>query len=154
METMSLYALGVGLHEAGEYEEALVLARRGTERAREARDTFLLASNLGRVGDFHVALLNLHVARVAYEEAAALGDYEVHAYARVCLLATRSQDWENAHAHAKRGHEVGMFRSPLFSIHLLHEVEALLRGGDNGLAREEARRLAERARANEPDRMS
>ena len=44
METMSLWALGLGLQEAGEYEEALALARRGTERARKVRDTFLLAA--------------------------------------------------------------------------------------------------------------
>jgi len=83
-----------------------------------------------------------------------LGHYEAYSYARFCVLATLSEDWENAHAHAKRAHEVGMFRSPLFSIHLHLEVEALVRGGDEGLAREEARRLAERARANERVRMS
>jgi hypothetical protein len=44
METMSLWALGLGLQEAGEYEEALALARRGTEQARKVRDTFLLAA--------------------------------------------------------------------------------------------------------------
>jgi hypothetical protein len=47
-----------------------------------------------------------------------------------------------------------MFLNPLLSIHLHHGVEALLRGGDNRLAREEVRRFAERAKTNERDRMS
>ncbi len=154
METMSLYALGTGLQEAGEYEEALVLAMRGTERAREVRDTFLLASNLGRLGDAQVALLNLEEAHAAYEEAVDLGHYKAHSFARFCMVAALSEDWEDAHAFAKRAHEVGIFCNPLFSIHFHREVEALLRGGDEGLAREEVRRFAERARTNKRDRVA
>jgi DNA-binding SARP family transcriptional activator/tetratricopeptide (TPR) repeat protein len=154
METMSLYALGVGFQGAGEYEEALALARRGTERAREVRDTFLLASNLVRLGEAHEVLQNLEEARAAYEEAVDLGHYEAYSYARFCVLAVLSEDWQVAHNHARRAHEVGMFFHPMFSIHLHCEVEALLRAGDEGLAREEARRFAERAWANERDRMS
>jgi tetratricopeptide (TPR) repeat protein len=129
METMRLYALGMGLQEVGEYEEALALARRGTERARKVRDAFLLASNLGRLGDAQVALLNLEEARAAYEEALNLGHYKAYSYARFCVLAALSEDWEDAHAHAKRAYEVGMFFHPIFSIHLHHGVEALVRGG-------------------------
>ena len=47
-----------------------------------------------------------------------------------------------------------MFFNPLLSVYLHHEVEALLRGGDEGLARQEVGRFAERARTNERDRMS
>jgi tetratricopeptide (TPR) repeat protein len=65
-----------------------------------------------------------------------------------------SEDWEDAYAHAKRAYEAGMFLNPLLSIHLHHGVEALLRGGDNRLAREEVRRFAERAKTSERDRMS
>jgi DNA-binding SARP family transcriptional activator/tetratricopeptide (TPR) repeat protein len=154
METMSLYALGVGLQGAGEYEEALGLARRGTERAREVQDKFLLASNLVRLGEAHEVLQNLEEARAAYEEAVDLGHYKAYSYARFCVLAALSEDWHDAHAHARRAHEVEMFFHPMFSIHLHCEVEALLRAGDEGLAREEVRRFAERARANERDRMS
>ena len=63
METMSLWALGTGLQEAGEYEEALMLARKGIERAREVQDAFLLGSNIGCLGETHEALLNLEEAR-------------------------------------------------------------------------------------------
>jgi hypothetical protein len=116
------------------------------------RYTFLLAANLGRLGDARVALLNLEEARAAYEETVDLGHYKTFSYTRLCVLAALSEEWEDA--HARRAHEVGMFFNPLLSIHLHHEVEALLRGGDERLAREEARGLAERARTNERDRMS
>jgi hypothetical protein len=53
-----------------------------------------------------------------------------------------------------RTHEAGHFSNPLLSVYLHHGVEALLRGGDGGLAREEGRRLIERARINGRDRMS
>jgi tetratricopeptide (TPR) repeat protein len=154
METMSLWALGLGLQEMGEYEEALALARRGTERARKVGYTFLLSANLGRLGDVHAALLNLEDARAAYEETVALGHYTTFSYARLCVVAALSEDWVNAHAHARRTQEAGTFFNPLLSIHLHHEVEALLRGGDERLARQEARSLAPRAQTNERDRMS
>ena len=152
METMGLWALGMGLQEVGEYEEALILARRGTERAREVRDALLLGLNLGRLGEAHEALLNLEEARAAYEEAGE--HYRVFSPARFCVLAALSEDWEDAYAHARRAQEVGMFFNPLLSVYLHHEVEALLRGGDEGLARQEVGRFAERARTNERDRMS
>ncbi|HLL56953.1 MAG TPA: AAA family ATPase [Rubrobacteraceae bacterium] len=154
MEGMSLWVLSTGLQEVGEYEEALVLARRGTELTRKVRDAFLLAIHLVRLGDAHVALLNLEEARGAYEEAVGQGHYEAVSSARLCVLAVLSEDWEDAHAHAKSAHEDGTFFNPLLSIHLHHEVEALLRGGDERLAREEACRLAERTQTDERNRVA
>jgi tetratricopeptide (TPR) repeat protein len=75
MEMMSLWALGMGFQEVGEYEEALTLARRGTERAREVGDTYLLGVNLGRLGEAYEALMDLEEARAAYEEAVERGHY-------------------------------------------------------------------------------
>jgi tetratricopeptide (TPR) repeat protein len=154
MQAMSLWAIGNGLLDAGEYEELLALTRREIEQARKARDVFLLGGNLGRLGETHEALQNLKEARAAYEEAMEVGHYGAFSHARYCVLAALSEDWEDAHAHAKRAYEVGMFFNPLFSLHLHREVEALLRGGDENLAREEARRFAERAKTNRRDRMS
>ncbi len=154
MEGMSLWAISLGLRETGEYEEALALIKRGTERAREMRDMYLLGANLGLLGDAHVALLNLKEARAAYEEASERGFYRVIAYARFCVLAALSEDWKEAHAHARRAQEFGTFLRPLASIHLYHEVEALVRGGDERLAREEVRGFAERAKTSERDRMA
>jgi hypothetical protein len=70
------------------------------------------------------------------------------------VLAAVAEDWKDAHAHARKAYEVGMFFIPMFSIHLHLEVEALLRGGDEELAREEVSRFAERAKTNGRDRMS
>ena len=154
MEMMSLWALGMGLQEVGEYEEALILARRGTERAREVGDSYLLGANLGRLGEAYEALMNLEDARAAYEEAVEREHYGLFPHARFCVVAALSEDWEDAYAHAKRAYEADMFLNPLLSIHLHHQVEALVRGGDNRLAQEEVCRFAERAKTNERDRMS
>jgi tetratricopeptide (TPR) repeat protein len=154
IEAMSTWALSLGLVEIGEYEEALMLARRGVGLARKAQDTYLLAVNLDRLGRAHEALLNLEEARAAYAEP--LGQhYEAWSSARLCVVAALSENWEEAHAHAKRANEADVFANnqPL-SIHLHHEVEALLRGGDERLAREEVRRFAERAQTNERDRIA
>ena len=150
---MSLWALGLGLPEVGEYEEALSLTRRGTELARKACDTPLLAVNLVLLGWAHESLLNLKEARAAYEEALG-GQYEPISQAKLCVVAALSENWEDAYARAKRAHETGIFFNPLLSIHLRHEVETLLRGGEERLAREEVRRFAERAQTNERDRVA
>jgi len=113
----------------------------------------LLAVNLDRLGRAHEALLNLEEARAAYEEP--LGrQYEPWSSARLCVVAALSENWEEAYAHAKRANEAGVFANQLVSMHLHHEVEALLRGGDERLAREEVHRFAQRAKANERDRIA
>jgi tetratricopeptide (TPR) repeat protein len=158
IEAMSLWALGIGLPEIGEYEEALMLARRGTELARKAQDAFLLAVNLDRLGRAHEVLLNLEEARTTYEEvlevSGRLEPYGSWTYARLCAVAALLENWEEAHAHARRAHEAGVFFNQLLTIYLHHEVEALLRGGDMNLAREEVSRFAERAQTNERDRIA
>ena len=63
-------------------------------------------------------------------------------------------DWEEAYAHAKRAHEGRTSFDVLDSFYLHHEVEALLRGGDERLAREEVRRFAERAQTIERERVA
>jgi DNA-binding SARP family transcriptional activator len=158
IEAMSLWALGIGLPEVGEYEEALMLARRGTKLARKAQDAFLLAVNLDRLGRAHEVLLNLEEARAAYEEvlevSGRLEPYGAWSYARLCAVDALLENWGDAHAHARRAHEAGVYLNQLLTIYLHHEVEALLRGGDEILAREEVRRFAERARPNERDRIA
>ena len=80
--------------------------------------------------------------------------YGAFSHARYSVLAALSEDWEDAHAYAKRVHEAGTFFIPLLSGFFHHQVEALLRGGDERLAREEVRRFAERAQTNERDRLA
>jgi tetratricopeptide (TPR) repeat protein len=159
VEALGLGALGLGLVEIGEYEEVLEHCRRGTELARKTQNVFLLWRNLDHLGRAYEALLDLEEARRVYEEAlrlrGALGpQYEVFSSIRLCAVAALSGDWEEAYAHAKRAHEGRTSFDVLDSFYLHHEVEALLRGGDERLAREEVRRFAERAQTIERERVA
>jgi predicted ATPase/DNA-binding SARP family transcriptional activator len=158
-ETYGSWALGIGLVESGEYEEALELSRRGTELARKLQNVFLLWHNLDYLGRAHEALLDLDEARRVYEEAlelrGALGpQYEVYSSAKLCAVAALSEEWEEACAHALKAHEARTFFDVLGGLYLHHEVEALLRGGDERSAREEVHRFAERAEVNERNRIA
>jgi tetratricopeptide (TPR) repeat protein len=151
--------LGLGLVEIGEYEEALELCRRGTKLARELPNVFLLWHNLDVLGRAYEALLDLEAARRAHEEAlelsGALGPhYEAASSIRLCAVAALSENWEEAYAHALKAHEGRTFFNLQDIFHLHHEVEALLRGGEERLAREEVRHFAQRAEVNERERIA
>jgi DNA-binding SARP family transcriptional activator/tetratricopeptide (TPR) repeat protein len=159
VETMSSWVLGIGLVEIGEYEEGLELCRRGTELARKAQNMFLLWLNLDHLGRAYEALLDLEEARRVYEEALELRgtlgpQYETWSSARLCAVAALSENWEEAHTHALKVHQGRTSFDVPDSHYLYHEIEALLRGGDERLAREEVRRFAERAKVNERDRIA
>jgi tetratricopeptide (TPR) repeat protein len=153
-QVLGLWALIQALREAGEYEEALARCGQGAERAREAGDVYLMAAYLLQVGHSYEALFELKEARAAFEEMVERGHLKEALHATFCVLTALSEDWEDAHAHARKAHELGTFFQPQFSLFIHHEVEALLRGGEEELAREEAHRLAERALDNRRDRMS
>jgi DNA-binding SARP family transcriptional activator/tetratricopeptide (TPR) repeat protein len=158
IEAMSTWATDLGLVEIGEYEEVLEHCLRGTELARKTQNAFLLWLNLDHLGRAYEVLLDLGEARGAHEEAlelrGALGpQYEVFSSIRLCGVAALSEDWEEAYAHAKKAHEDRPFFNVLDIFYLHYVVEALFRGGDEGSAREEVRRFAERAEANERERV-
>jgi DNA-binding SARP family transcriptional activator/tetratricopeptide (TPR) repeat protein len=158
-EAMGSWALGLGLVEIGEYEEGLELCRRGTELARKLPNVFLLWLNLNHLGQAYEALLDLEKARMVYEEELQLRGplgprYRVFSHFRLCAVAALSGNWEEAYAHVLRAHEAGISFSRPDCVYLYHEVEALLRGGDERLAREEVRRFSDRAKANERNRIS
>jgi DNA-binding SARP family transcriptional activator/tetratricopeptide (TPR) repeat protein len=158
-EAMGSWALGLGLSEIGEYEEGLELCRRGTELARNTQNALLIWYNLNHLGRAHEALLDLQEARRVYEEALQLRGplgprYEVFSSFRLCAVAALSEDWQEAYAHALRVHEGRTSFDVLDGLYLYHEAEALLRGGDERLAREEVRRFADRAEVNERNRIS
>jgi tetratricopeptide (TPR) repeat protein len=158
-EAMALTALGLGLVEIGEYEEALEHCRRGTEIARKVPNVFVLWRNLDILGRAHEALLDLREERRVNEEAlelsGALGPhYEVFSAIRLCTVAALSENWDDAYAHAKRAHQGRTSFDVLDGLYLQHEVEALLRGGDERSAREEVNRFAERAKVNERNRIA
>ena len=73
---------------------------------------------------------------------------------RLCTVAALSDNWEEAYAHAKRAHQGRISFDVLDGLYLHHEVEALLRGGDERSAREELNRFAESAEANERNRIA
>jgi tetratricopeptide (TPR) repeat protein len=158
-EALGSGVLGMGLVEIGEYEEGLELCRRETEMARKLPNVFLLWHNLDHLGRAYEALLDLKNARRVHEEALGLRGplgphYEVFSSIRLCAVAALSGDWEEAYAHALKAHEGRTFFNVLDSFYLHHEVEALLRGGDERSAREEVSRFAERAEVNERDRIA
>ena len=158
-EAMGSWSLSLGLVEIGEYEEGLELCRRGTELARKTQNALLLWYNLNHLGRAHEALLDLEKARRVYEEALQLRGplgprYHVLSYFRLCAVAALSEDWQEAYAHALRVHEGRTSFDVLDGFYLHHEVEALLQGGDERLARESMHRFAERAEGNKRNRIS
>ena len=152
-------ALGLGLVEIGEYEKGLERCRRGTELARKAQNPVVLWHNLDHLGQAYEALLDLERARRVREEmvqvAAQAGlRYEAFSSTRLCKVAVLSEDWDGAYAHARRAHQAGTSFDVFDGLYVHYEVEAQLRGGGERCAREEVRRFAERAKANERDRMA
>jgi DNA-binding SARP family transcriptional activator/tetratricopeptide (TPR) repeat protein len=158
-EALASWVLGLGLSEIGEYEEALEFCRRGTELARKLPNPFLLWLNLDHLGWAYETMLAFEEARKIHEEAlnlrGALGPQcERSSSIRLCAVAALSENWEDAYAHAKRAHQGRTSLDVLGSLSLHYEVEALLRGGDEGSAREEVRHHAERGEVNERERIS
>jgi tetratricopeptide (TPR) repeat protein len=158
-EAMGSWAVGLGLVEVGEYEEGLQLCRKGTELARETQNALLLWYNLDHLGRAHEALLDLEKARRVYEEELRLKGplgprYQVFSYYRLCAVAALSEDWQEAYARALRVHEGRTSSDVLDGLYLHHAAEALLRGGDERLAREEVRRFADHAEVNQRNRMA
>jgi tetratricopeptide (TPR) repeat protein len=156
---MGSWPLGIGLVEIGEYEEGLELCRRGTEMARKLPNVFLLWHNLDHLGRAYEALVELEEARRVHKEALELGGqvgphYETWSSASLCAVAVLSENWDEAYAHAKRAHQDRISLNVREGIYLHHEVEALLRGEDEGLAREEALRFAQPAQTNERVRIA
>jgi tetratricopeptide (TPR) repeat protein len=161
VEALALAVLGTGLSEIGEYEEALEHCRRGTNLSRKLRNVQLLWHNLHHLGWAYEALLDLGEARRVHEEALELRGtmgphHETWSSASLCAVATLSEDWQEAYAHALRAQEVrtSFGVDVLEGFHLHHEVEALLRGGDQRGACEEVNRFADRAGVNERNRIS
>jgi DNA-binding SARP family transcriptional activator/tetratricopeptide (TPR) repeat protein len=158
-EPVALLALGLGLSEIGEYEEALELCRRETELARKAQNVLELWRGLHHLGWTYEALLDLEEARRVHEEALELTgarwpQFEVFSSIRLCAVAALSEDWEEAYTHAKRPHQNKISFYMLEGLSLHDVVEALLRGGDERLAREEVSRFAEPAEVNERERVA
>jgi tetratricopeptide (TPR) repeat protein len=158
-EATGSLALGLALVEMGEYEKGLERCRRGTELARRAQNPVVLWHNLDHLGRAYDAFLDLEGARRVREEMLEVAThagthYEAFTSIRLCAVAVLAEDWEAAYAHARRAHEAGTSFDVFDGLYLHRGIEALLRGGAERWAREGVSGFAERARANERDRMA
>ena len=143
-----LGATAMGLTKSGDYEDAIGQASRGLEAARSLGHPQLVVTNLVNLGDAYQETFGLGPARSAYSE---MFDWvyfpvlrkEIHG--RLCAVAALGGEWERAREHAleARGFEREIFL-PVSYLHLHHDIEALLRGGDTELAREILRSFARR----------
>ena len=139
---------GMGLAWAGEYEEAIGTASRGLEASRSLGHPQNAYLSLKGLGDAYRATFALEEARSAYLENldwVAFSPLEEDGHAKLCAVAALSGEWERAREHALeaigRGKELLL---PTSYLHLHHDIEALLRGGDTELAREILRGFARR----------
>ncbi len=143
-----LHGLVLALQETGDYEEALSVAELGAEAARSSGSSPRLYFSLLLLGDAYRILYRLKEARDTYLEttgAVNFSQYRALTHSKLCAVAAVVEDWEEAHTEASRaaalrGDMVLQLTDPL---HRHHEIEALLRGGDKELAREELRRFGE-----------
>ena len=153
------HGLVLALLETGRYEEALSLARRGEQAARSLGATERLQVILTVLGDAHTALFQLDEARTVYSELSSLvvfPQYRALTHSKLCTVAALQDDWKDAHYHvleaAKLRGEIALQLTDPFHRH--HEVEALLRGGDKELAKEELDRFGKHARGHQRIRVA
>lgn len=152
---VSAFHLAFALMECGALEEALPIAQQGVTPGRQLLDFAPLPIlNLTTLGNIYRAQMNLETARAVHHEALVISEswpqkpllhlVTTELYADYAL----SGAWDVAYHYA---------RYALTATHhsLLHGglwhwllVEALLRGGDEAMAREETRRFGERYGAN------
>ena len=151
-EVSAAMMLHYALSERGEYEEALGVAREAVGAARRVGamggmgSTGLFVSLLA-LGKALQTVLDFDGAREAYLEAE--GSHQskrLSVLSSLCAVRGMVEDWDGAHAHAKAAsssRREAPSRLFMWDFGRHHEVEALLRGGDEELAREEAARLGE-----------
>ena len=143
-----MHGLVLALLEVGDYGEALSVAYTGVEAARSSGSSTRLYFALLLLGDACRTLFRLQEAHSVYSEmtgAVNFAQYRALTYSKLCAVTTLEGDWEEAHKHALeaarlRGDVVLQFTDP---FHRYNEIEALLRGGDEALAREELQRFGE-----------
>jgi tetratricopeptide (TPR) repeat protein len=152
VQVISTNNLTQGLLEAGAYEEALVLTQQTVVLARTLPPAMSFQVFLTALGSIYQALQQWEEARSTLEEAEAvaetldLGPLRVPALSRLCMHYALREEWDQAYRYAikaitvRKRADVALLVLD-FSPH--YETEALLRGGDESLARAEVQRLGE-----------
>jgi tetratricopeptide (TPR) repeat protein len=148
-QAMSQPWLICGLLDRGDYSEALAIARRNltATRSQELAPKLLAAISAGFV---YWALGDAEAARAVHQELnpflieANVPGYLEQNAAHLCVDAALAGDWQMAHVFARQALSLRNYHALplLFTLHW-PETEALLRGGDIELAREDTRRWGE-----------
>ncbi|MCZ7574382.1 MAG: AAA family ATPase [Ardenticatenaceae bacterium] len=141
------------LLDIGEYGEALAMAQRSVALAR-VHVRHMLPLCLTRLGSAYRALLNLDEARATLREAAATNEeiipppFPATIAAELCVVHALSGSWAEAYSCARQ--VLLTKQRSLFYTGLAcwYEVEALLRAGDEGRARECLDDIGQRTRDN------
>jgi tetratricopeptide (TPR) repeat protein len=148
--------LSQGLIEEGRYGEALRTTEEGVRIARKVPDPVLPLIALYAAGNAHQAILGLEEAQTMYREsldvAAALPrPWSLLMVSRLCANRALAGDWEAAHRYALDSvaiRDAAPARLMWLDFVRYHELEALLRSGEEELAREGVKRLGERMGGN------
>jgi tetratricopeptide (TPR) repeat protein len=149
-QAVSALNLGFVLIEAGEWGEALSIARAGVETARAVSGFAPLPIlNLTVLGDLYRAILAFEEARAAHQEAVEISETRPHqpllrmTAGEMCVDYALVGDWEAACLYAHRSlaaHSHSLLHGGLFHWHI---TEALLHGGEIDLAWADAQRFGE-----------
>jgi tetratricopeptide (TPR) repeat protein len=148
--------LSQGLIEEGQLGEALRTAQEGARLARTLPDPVLPLIALYAAGNAHQAMLALEEAQTMYRESLEVAETLPRPWShlmvsRLCANRALAGDREAAHRYALdsvRIRDAAPARLMWLDFVRHHETEALLRGGDEKLAREEVERLGERVEGN------
>jgi tetratricopeptide (TPR) repeat protein len=148
--------LSQGLVEEGRLGEALRTAQEGARLARELPDPVLPLIALYAAGNAHQAILALEEAQTLYREslevAATLPQpWSLLMVSRLCANRALAGDREAAHRYALDSvaiRDAAPARLMWLDFVRYHEIEALLQGGEEELAREDTKRFGERVGGN------
>ncbi|MDX1520458.1 MAG: AAA family ATPase, partial [Anaerolineae bacterium] len=148
-QCMSRPWLVCGLVDRGDYQEAAALTTQNLAIARSQAlapkllATFSAGLLYWAVGD-HSAAQKVHLELMPHLEEADVAAYLEQNLANLCVDATLAGDWDAAHTYARQALSYRDYRTlPLLVKPHWPETEALLRGGDVELAREDVRRWGE-----------
>ena len=155
-QAMAAANLSPGLIEEGRYGEALRAAQEGVRIARKLPNPVLPLLALLSLGNAYQAVLGLEKAQTMYREALEIADtlprpWRFLMVSSLCANRALAGDWEAAHRYALESVELrDAAPTRLMRLDFVrhHETEALLRGGEEELAREDARRLGGRVGGN------
>jgi DNA-binding SARP family transcriptional activator len=148
-ETDCAYKLALTQLELGHYGQAIRLARQAVEQARKLSIPAVLGLALSIWGSVQRTLIAIEPARETFLEVAMKSpEHGILAGLRdwipseLCAIHALTNDWGQANSYARQRLQSIKDESLLpIALSVWYETEALLRGGDGDLARDEVERL-------------